>query len=291
MQSRAPRRSKNATNCDEPHSTQLGSSRQGSFGKSTTFVELGCPRVPPVAIENPRVSGSIPPMAITQFASDIERDGFAVIPGVYDADEVDRLSRILAFAALPRSRAGVRHAMQVPAVDRMARDERLLRIVRDVLGPTATPFSATLFDKSPTSNWLVTWHQDTALPLCEKRELPSWGPWSVKAGILYAHAPTVALNRVMALRIHLDDSTRDNGPLRVIPGSHRHGVLSDEAAQRLARETEPVACVVARGGVVAMRPLLVHASSKSRDDARRRVLHIEYAVSMEVGGGLRLAVA
>jgi ectoine hydroxylase-related dioxygenase (phytanoyl-CoA dioxygenase family) len=239
-------------------------------------------------IENPRVGGSIPPLATT---SHIERDGFAVIDGVFDADEMDRLSLALDLESLPRSRAGVRHAMQLPTVDVLARSARLLRIARDVLGPVAIPFRATLFDKSPTSNWLVTWHQDTALPLCEKKELLGWGPWSVKAGIHYAHAPAVALDRVLALRIHLDDSTQANGPLRVIPGSHRYGVLSDDQAQRLAQETQPVACVVARGGVLAMRPLLIHASSKSCDDARRRVLHIEYAESMGAGDGLELALA
>jgi hypothetical protein len=44
---------------------------------------------------------------------------------------------------------------------------------------------ATLFDKSPTANWLVVWHQDTALPVQERREAPGWGPWSVKDGVIY----------------------------------------------------------------------------------------------------------
>ena len=76
-------------------------------------------------------------------------------------------------------------------------------IARETLGGEAFPFRATLFDKSPIANWLVVWHQDTALPLQERREAPGWGPWSVKDGVIYAHAPESALSQVLALRLHL----------------------------------------------------------------------------------------
>lgn len=123
--------------------------------------------------------------------------------------------------------------MSDPAVASFADDPRLLALARDWLGPAALPYRATLFDKSPTANWLVVWHQDTALPLTARVDVPGWGPWSTKAGVLYAHAPASALEGVVALRIHLDDSSRDNGPLRVLPGTHTRGVLSDAAIQEL----------------------------------------------------------
>ena len=166
-----------------------------------------------------------------------------------------------------------------------------MNLVRHVLGPDAVTYRATLFDKSPTANWLVVWHQDTALPLRERADVPGWGPWSVKAGVTYAQAPAAALNRVLALRIHLNDSTAANGPLRVIPRTHQQGVLSDEALQQLSHQIEPVDCLMGRGGVLAMRPLIVHASSKSCTDAPRRVLHVEYAASITVEPGLQLAIA
>jgi len=40
-----------------------------------------------------------------------------------------------------------------------------------------------------------------------------------------------------------------------------------------------------------MRPLIVHASSKAQSDRPRRVLHIEYADSPNLGDGLELATA
>jgi ectoine hydroxylase-related dioxygenase (phytanoyl-CoA dioxygenase family) len=190
---------------------------------------------------------------------------------------------------LPRGRAGVRHALRHPAFAELARDPRLLAVACEILGPNALPFHATLFDKSPEANWLVVWHQDTALPLQEKRESYGWGPWSIKGGVLYAHAPAQALTHVLALRVHLDNSTAENGPLRVLPRTHRSGVLMDDAIHELTQRVQPVECVVASGGVLVMRPLLVHASSKSRMDAARRVLHIEYASSLCPGDGLELA--
>jgi ectoine hydroxylase-related dioxygenase (phytanoyl-CoA dioxygenase family) len=194
-------------------------------------------------------------------------------------------------APLSRSRAGMRHALRHHAVLGVARDPRLLAIAQEILGCNPFPFRATLFDKSPVSNWLVVWHQDTALPLRERRELPEWGPWSVKDGVIYAHAPASALSRVVALRLHLDDSTSENGPLRVLPGTHTRGVLSDAAIRGLSAQIKAFECVVPRGGILVMRPLIVHASSKSRSTKQRRALHIEYSSAASVADGLELAIA
>lgn len=216
--------------------------------------------------------------------------GFAVIPELISTAEIAVLSNELGRSSLPRSRAGVRHVMREPAIAVFARHPRLLELAQQVLGQSALPFRATLFDKSPTSNWLVVWHQDTALPLKERRDSPGWGPWSVKDGVIYAHAPANALEQVLALRIHLDDSTAQNGPLRVLPNTHTLGILSDAQLHELSARIRAVDCEVPRGGVVAMRPLIVHASSKSRGDQPRRVLHIEYSATTNFDGlGLQTA--
>ena len=217
--------------------------------------------------------------------------GFWIEEDVLSRQECDSLVEALSGNLAGRGRAGARHLMKHPAAAEVARDARLLRIARRALGAQAAPYRATLFEKSGRANWLVVWHQDTALPLASRFDSPEWGPWSKKAGILYAHAPAWALSRVLALRLHLDASTAENGPLRVIPGSHAAGVLSDEQVLSIARRQECVGCHVSRGGVLAMRPLLIHSSSKARADAPRRVLHIEYADSLTLGEGIRLAVA
>jgi hypothetical protein len=220
----------------------------------------------------------------------IEEHGFAVIPEVLERKDIDVLIEALSQADLPRSRAGARHAMKLTAVSAVARDSRLLGIAQGVLGKGAIPFRGTLFDKSPTANWLVVWHQDTALPLRERQETPGWGPWSIKDGVIYAHAPASALSRVLALRLHLDDSTAENGPLRVLPGTHTLGVLTDDETHEVSTNVTPVDCEAPSGGVLAMRPLIVHASSKSHSGFPRRVLHIECAASSALENGLELEV-
>lgn len=218
-------------------------------------------------------------------------DGFSVVPDAFAAAELDGVARNLSAVSLQRSRAGARHLLAVPAIAALARDPRLIGLAAEVLATDPVPFGATLFDKSPEANWLVVWHQDTALPLRERRDVAGWGPWSTKGGVTYAHAPATALSQVVALRVHLDASTADNGPLRVLPGTQSLGVLTDQQVRSAAQRIEPVTCTVDRGGVLVMRPLLVHASSKVATAAPRRVLHFEYAASRVFEHGLHLRAA
>jgi ectoine hydroxylase-related dioxygenase (phytanoyl-CoA dioxygenase family) len=223
-------------------------------------------------------------------SQNVDKYGFAIVD-VFDEREIDSLFNILKRTHVAHSRAGVRHLLADAAVRSFAAEERLTRIASEVLTADAIPFRATLFDKSQDANWQVTWHQDTALPLREKKETAGWGPWSVKEGIHYAHATTQALQQVIALRIHLDPSTESNGPLKVIPETHRLGVISDEEVSRIASQRSGVECLAKKGSVLAMRPLLIHSSSKSKDKSPRRVLHIEYASNLSIADGLTLAMA
>jgi hypothetical protein len=217
--------------------------------------------------------------------------GYGIFPEVLSSRDLASVDAELRDAVAARTRAGARHVLALPAVRALAEDPRLMRIADALVGP-ARPFRATLFEKSVSANWLVVWHQDTALPLEARVDAAGWGPWSIKAGVHYAHAPAEALASVVALRVSLDPSTETNGPLRVVPGSHRAGRLDDDGAiERLVRDVDPVTCTVGAGGVVAMRPLVLHASSKSASAEPRRVLHIEYASRWDFGGGLRLAIA
>lgn len=217
--------------------------------------------------------------------------GFTITPQVLPVAEVDSLCGHLSEATLRRTRAGARNLLLDPAASAVARDSRLLAIASGALGAPAFPFKATLFDKSLRANWLVAWHQDTALPIKARREVAGWGPWSVKAGVLYAKAPAEALSGVIALRLQLDDSSSGNGPLKVLPGTHRLGVLSPCRIQELSSTMQSVECTVTRGGIISMWPLLVHSSSRATDSASRRVLHIEYASSRDLGHALELDVA
>jgi len=225
------------------------------------------------------------------WAQKIADDGFAITTQVFSHERVDQLLDDIRSAVPLSGRAGVRHALRLESVSAFSRERPLLELARQVLGVDAFPFRATLFDKSSSSNWLVVWHQDRALPLKQRFEVSGWGPWTMKGGIQYAIAPESALRQVLALRIHFDGSTKEDGPLRVLPATHCVGVLADEELLLKAKSVPPVDCVVPKGGVLAMRPLLVHASSKARNRMPRRVLHIEYAASESAAAPFELAVA
>ena len=221
----------------------------------------------------------------------MNEDGYLIEASVFSSKECEQLIETLNRVHSNRSRAGVRNLMAVSAVAEFASDSRLINFARLLTGRTLRPYKATLFEKAGNANWLVAWHQDTALPLIKFYGKDGWGPWSKKAGIDYAHAPAWALEKVLAIRIHLDASDFDNGPLRVIEGSHKFGVLSDERLERIGDFGREVVCEIDKGGLIAMSPLMVHASSKSVSDKPRRVLHMEYTESLELASGIRLAIA
>lgn len=217
-------------------------------------------------------------------------DGFKIIEGVLAEAECDELIEELCGEDPIKGRAGVRNLMSNPYVLRLASDERLIAITEHLFGRPLIPYKATLFRKTGKANWLVAWHQDTALPLEGVPDDEGWGPVSVKDAVTFVHAPTWALSKILALRIHLDPSTERNGPLRVIPGSHRERLLDDEEFDEWA-ERVGVECHVGKGGVIAMSPLILHASSKCREREERRVLHIEYTADLVLAADIKIARA
>jgi ectoine hydroxylase-related dioxygenase (phytanoyl-CoA dioxygenase family) len=210
-------------------------------------------------------------------------DGFEIARETITPEACDELVEIAAPGA------GMRGLMRHPVVASLVRREPLMALARRWLGSEAVPYRATLFDKAGTRNWAVAWHQDVTLPLEKRNESTEWGPWSVKSAVLHARAPAWALEKIVALRIHLDASESDNGPLRVVPGSHRKGVLAP--GDILAAAKVSVELFAPRGGIIVLRPLLIHASSRSASSRPRRVLHVEYAPSLDLAPGVRLATA
>lgn len=217
--------------------------------------------------------------------------GFYKEENVFSQYECESLIQSIPLLEYKRNIAGIRHLMSNQLIFRLANDTRLLAIAAKSLGKSPIPYKATFFNKTSKDNWLVPWHQDTALPMEQRFEDSAWGPWSRKGGINYAHAPTNVLACIIALRIHLDASTSDNGPLKVIPGSHKLGVLPECEVVNYANSQNYVECNVKRGGVLAMSPLLIHASSKALSNEPRRVLHIEYTDSLEITDNIKMAVA
>jgi len=204
---------------------------------------------------------------------DLERNGFAIIPNVLG----DQQRRELISALGPVSGAGRRGILSVPVVAALAGSDQLLNLVRPHLPLNPTPVRAIYFDKSPDTNWIVTWHQDMTLSLQARSDVDGFGPWSMKDGVPHVQPPMELLEKMLTVRLHLDDAGESNGALRVLPGSHRFGRLRSETIQQLRSQQPEFLCAVSAGDALLMRPLLLHASGRSTSARHRRVLHIEYA--------------
>jgi ectoine hydroxylase-related dioxygenase (phytanoyl-CoA dioxygenase family) len=214
----------------------------------------------------------------------LKADGFGIVPSILDGAQIERLLAELA-APIPgpslRTRGGlfaIRNLLEaVPAVNRLARSKAVRDVVMPILGPRAIPVQAMLFDKTPSANWLVPWHQDLTIAVRQRMDVDGFGPWSVKGGVPHVQPPAAILEAMLAVRIHLDPCSDANGALRVLPGTHRLGRLPDEQITAFAESVRPVICAAAAGDAVLMRPLLLHASSASDRPEHRRVIHIEFA--------------
>jgi len=204
---------------------------------------------------------------------EIEQRGFAINPGVLGHEQ--RLELISKLG--PIAGAGRRGLLSLPIVTALSRSDALLNLVRPHLPTDPLPVRAIYFDKSPEANWLVTWHQDLTLALQSRADVAGFGPWSVKDGVPHVQPPVEFLEKMLTVRLHLDDADETNGALRVLPGSHRLGRLHFERIQQLRSQQPDFLCAVSAGDALLMRPLLLHASGRSTSGRHRRVLHIEYA--------------
>ena len=152
-------------------------------------------------------------------------------------------------------------------------EEAMLPIARKYLHPRSFLVRSTLFDKPESSNWAVPWHQDVTIEVQARHEMEGFGPWSVKDGLISVQPPSAVLEKMLTLRLHLDDTDEENGALLVEPSSHLHGRLR---IQDIVSEN-PVTCSCRAGEILMMKPLLFHASNRSVSERPRRVLHLDFA--------------
>jgi ectoine hydroxylase-related dioxygenase (phytanoyl-CoA dioxygenase family) len=152
-------------------------------------------------------------------------------------------------------------------------------------GPDYFIVKSIYFDKPEASNWFVAWHQDLTISVDKKIELPSFSNWTTKQHQFAVQPPIRYLESIVTVRIHLDDTDEHNGALRVIPGSHQKGIHRSTSAANTTNETT---CPVKMGGVMLMRPLLQHASNRTTNGRRRRVIHIELS-NLDLPDGLNWA--
>jgi ectoine hydroxylase-related dioxygenase (phytanoyl-CoA dioxygenase family) len=207
--------------------------------------------------------------------NDLDGAGYALADLVLADHQCDQIARSLPTVAA--GRGGVRNLIAHPTVRRLLEHKALGRYLWSVIGRDLVAVRATLFDKTSEGNWRVQWHQDRAIAVKEHLDVAGYGPWSTKSGTLHVEPPAEVLSQMLAVRIHLDVCGSENGPLRVIPGTHLLGKLPDARVAQLVADREMVELHVPQGAMILMRPLLVHSSSPARETTHRRVLHVEFA--------------
>jgi len=213
--------------------------------------------------------------------TDIEQTGFAIIPDVFSSEELAMLATIIEEA--DRSGENFRMSAGLFAIRQFFKEipdiiphvfiKKLNAIIKEVFGADYFIVKSIYFDKPEHSNWFVAYHQDLTIAVKQKKEIEGYGPWTAKQNQFSVQPPFHILNDNFTIRIHLDDADDGNGALYVIPGSHRT-ILRPE---RIERSTiEEVICNVPQGGIMIMKPLLMHASKRSVNKRKRRVIHIEF---------------
>ena len=217
------------------------------------------------------------------YKKEIEERGFAVINHVFSSAEVAQLVDVIQQA--DHTKATFRKTSDLFAIRQFLKEipgavsliltQKLSEIITQLFGEGYRVVKSIYFDKPGASNWFVAYHQDLTISVKEKVEVAGFGPWSVKQDQYAVQPPLPILESNFTIRLHLDDTDENNGALRVIPGSHRKGIYRAETIDWNV-ESE-VYCNVLKGGIMIMRPLLLHASSRTNNNQQRRVAHIEFS--------------
>lgn len=225
-------------------------------------------------------------------AEELKLRGFALVRQLASPETVAALTAAVdrelgGESAIKRSGAGyaLRNlTMRVPEVGKFASSASITDLLAEVLSESAFLVRGILFDKNPQANWHVGWHQDTAIAVQRRIDVPGYSGWSIKDGIPHVQPPADVLNQMLTIRMHLDETGEDNGPLEVIPGSHAAGHLDDAGARSWVERNGAVCCTASAGDALLMRPLLLHSSRPARRPDRRRVVHLEFATGQLPGG-------
>ena len=199
--------------------------------------------------------------------------GYALIPAaIADEDCVEAIQQV-EHLALTSTSAGSRNLLALFWCRELAAALKSSTALVALLPAKAVAVQCTLFEKTAEMNWGVAVHQDLSIPVRERVSGLGFTGWAQKEGVLYTQPPPEVLANVVAIRIHLDPCPAHAGPLRVVPGSHSNGRLSNSEITRFCVQRGEVECLADRGDALVMRPLLLHASSRAAGNDKRRVLH------------------
>jgi ectoine hydroxylase-related dioxygenase (phytanoyl-CoA dioxygenase family) len=222
-------------------------------------------------------------MDLTVKEREIQESGFSVIDHVFTDQEIEDILAAINRADTTKESfrksndlfAIRRFLNEVPDTIDLIFNKKLKSIIREIFGKNYFLVKSIYFDKPETSNWFVSCHQDLTISVNKKIEIQGFGPYTRKHDRFAVQPPLNILESNFTIRIHLDDTNEENGALKVIPDSHSKGIYRPETID-WSTEKE-VSCNVARGGIMIMKPLLLHSSGRTTNNQKRRVIHLEFS--------------
>ncbi|EJL67073.1 phytanoyl-CoA dioxygenase family protein [Flavobacterium sp. CF136] len=216
--------------------------------------------------------------------NEITSEGFTILNNVYTENELEKLISLIEKKTESNTEnATFRKSQDLFAIRQFHKEipetldfifnQNLKDIIENTFGKGYFITKSIYFDKPEKSNWFVAYHQDLTISVNKKIEIENFENWTVKQNQFAVQPPTAILEKNFTIRIHIDKTTKDNGALKVINNSHSKGIFRVE---NLEIENETI-CEVEKGGIMIMKPLLFHASNKTTNNERRRVIHIEFS--------------
>jgi len=222
-------------------------------------------------------------MNLVKAKSEIFKKGFTVIDGIFSDSEIEKISEVI--QNIDTSKETFRKSedlfairqflKEIPEVKDLIFNENLKTIIKEIFGEKYFVVKSIYFDKPEKSNWYVAYHQDLTISVDRKIPLENFGPWTTKQNQFAVQPPLDILENIFTIRIHLDDTDEQNGALKVVPKSHTKGIYRPETIDWKV-ETENI-CNVEKGGIMIMKPLLLHGSNRTTNGKKRRVIHIEFS--------------
>ncbi|WP_263601350.1 phytanoyl-CoA dioxygenase family protein [Chryseobacterium sp. PET-29] len=222
-------------------------------------------------------------MNLDHHKNSIQENGFTVINNVFSEEEIKKIGEII--QNIDTSKETFRKSddlfairqflKEIPQVRELVFNENIKNIITEIFGEKYFVVKSIYFDKPEKSNWYVAYHQDLTISVDKKTDLQGFGPWTTKQNQFAVQPPIDILENIFTIRIHLDDTDEYNGALKVIPKSHAKGIYRPETID-WSVETETI-CKVHKGGIMLMKPLLLHGSNRTTNGKKRRVIHIEFS--------------
>jgi hypothetical protein len=205
----------------------------------------------------------------------LEELGYDVIEGVYTPEQVRDILTLIDKQGFTNA-YGIRAFLigQNELVEKLF-TPRLKDIIRSISPTCNTLIKSIYFDKPPSANWIVNWHQDLTINVTGRREVEGYINWRELPDRTVVQPNRTLLENIFTIRIHLDHCTSENGALKVIEKSHKHGVIAIEEWKQDKPGTERI-CEVPLGGIQLMKPLTLHSSYRTENNQHRRVIHLEF---------------